>query len=290
MRERSGLPAQRSALASALANLVSNAAEHGAGPVDVRGSTRPRRPCAWRSATAPGGLRAAGGERGRGLAIADDAAREAGGSLAVDPGRRRVHGGAGAAAGRVPRVRSLGAPRPVVLGAPPPRAIVPSATGRGGGRDRASQPSPGAGPARPRARLRRPRGLAGPPAHERGRGPGGAAGAGAGGRRAACRPMRRWRPTRSPCARCRRATCRRTRSVLARPVRLAGRSWRCPRRRCSPRRCSARAPAAPAARRCVPASARSKSPRPAAVRSPPPRRARGWTCSCRGRAVEAAAR
>ncbi len=35
---RVGLPAQRSALASALANLVSNAAEHGAGPVDVRGS------------------------------------------------------------------------------------------------------------------------------------------------------------------------------------------------------------------------------------------------------------
>ncbi len=81
---RVGLPAQRSALASALANLVSNAAEHGTGPVDVRGS---RSPDAVRVEIRNGSRRAGSGAgrqgRGLGLGIAGDAAREAGGSLAV---------------------------------------------------------------------------------------------------------------------------------------------------------------------------------------------------------------
>jgi signal transduction histidine kinase len=79
---RVGLPEQRDAIASVLANLVANAAEHGAGAVRVQGTraskavrveitNRSRR----RSLAVP--------HRGRGLAIAQHAAREAGGALAV---------------------------------------------------------------------------------------------------------------------------------------------------------------------------------------------------------------
>lgn len=100
---RVGLPAQRGALASALGNLVANAAEHGEGPVEVRGS---RVPGAVRVEIRNGASRPAGvprdeardrdrspnrkrrrsQDRGQGLAIADEAAREAGATLAVERG------------------------------------------------------------------------------------------------------------------------------------------------------------------------------------------------------------
>jgi signal transduction histidine kinase len=76
-------------LAQVLGNLIANATEHGVGPVDVRASRhRGRLRVEIRNRDRPRALdevaeqRAAG--RGRGLAIAERAARELGGSLRVE--------------------------------------------------------------------------------------------------------------------------------------------------------------------------------------------------------------
>jgi two-component sensor histidine kinase len=86
---RSGDPQlEAGRLAQVLGNLIANAAEHGVGPVDVRASRdRGRVRVEIRNRDRPRELdevaerRAAG--RGRGLAIAERAARELGGRLAV---------------------------------------------------------------------------------------------------------------------------------------------------------------------------------------------------------------
>ncbi|HEY6779897.1 MAG TPA: hypothetical protein VI111_03035 [Thermoleophilaceae bacterium] len=87
---RVGLPAQRGALASALGNLVANAAEHGSGPVEVSGSRVPGAVrVEVRNADARRSQRLgaeSSDERGRGLTIADEAAREAGGTLSIERG------------------------------------------------------------------------------------------------------------------------------------------------------------------------------------------------------------
>ena len=76
------LSADRGRLAQALGNLLANAAEHGRGPAELR--TRPI-PLGVRVElrNERGPLRAAGPGRGRGLAIAEQATRELGGSLRV---------------------------------------------------------------------------------------------------------------------------------------------------------------------------------------------------------------
>lgn len=79
---RARVVADRGRLAQALANLVANAAEHGAGPLELRG----RRVNGGvrvevRNAAAPGSPKAPDRERGRGLDIAARAAASAGGRL-----------------------------------------------------------------------------------------------------------------------------------------------------------------------------------------------------------------
>jgi len=86
--------ADRGRLAQALGNLLANAAEHGSGPIEihaVRSGARAVRVQVSNGASRPGG-RAGGREpdRGRGLAIAERAVREAGGRLHVDRGRRET--------------------------------------------------------------------------------------------------------------------------------------------------------------------------------------------------------
>lgn len=68
---RAAVTADRGRLAQALGNLLANAAEHGEGPVRLRAERRGR------------SVRVEVRNRGRGLRIASDAAREAGGSLSV---------------------------------------------------------------------------------------------------------------------------------------------------------------------------------------------------------------
>jgi two-component system, OmpR family, sensor kinase len=74
----------RGALAKALGNLIANAAEHGAGEISVRGrTTRAGVRIEIRNANRPGNA-VAGSGRGRGLRIAERAARELGGRVLVD--------------------------------------------------------------------------------------------------------------------------------------------------------------------------------------------------------------
>jgi signal transduction histidine kinase len=74
----------RGALAKALGNLIANAAEHGVGEISVRGrTTRAGVRIEIRNANRPGSA-VAGPGRGRGLRIAERAARELGGRVLVD--------------------------------------------------------------------------------------------------------------------------------------------------------------------------------------------------------------
>jgi signal transduction histidine kinase len=77
-----GLPRDRAAFATALGNLVANAAEHGNGSVKLRGSRTPGGVrVEVRNETSP---QASGrGRRGRGLTIAAAAAKRAGGGMTV---------------------------------------------------------------------------------------------------------------------------------------------------------------------------------------------------------------
>lgn len=68
---RAAVLADRGRLAQALGNLMANAAEHGEGPVELSAERR------------GGAVRVEVRNRGRGLRIASDAARDAGGSLRV---------------------------------------------------------------------------------------------------------------------------------------------------------------------------------------------------------------
>ncbi len=75
------LPADGGAVASVLGNLVANAAEHGSGAVDVRGSRVPGATRVEVRNDVRSGQRR--DRRGRGLKIAVAAAERAGGQLAI---------------------------------------------------------------------------------------------------------------------------------------------------------------------------------------------------------------
>jgi signal transduction histidine kinase len=78
----------RGALAKALGNLIANAAEHGEGEIRVRGkTTRVGVRIEIRNANRPGGGALGDADRGRGLRIAERAARELGGRVLVDRGQ-----------------------------------------------------------------------------------------------------------------------------------------------------------------------------------------------------------
>jgi signal transduction histidine kinase len=90
-------PADRGRLAQAIGNVLANSAEHGAGELDVRARRVPggirlefrngnRRPGheAERVAQEPGAVGAGRADRGKGVAIASQAARDLGGRLLVD--------------------------------------------------------------------------------------------------------------------------------------------------------------------------------------------------------------
>jgi signal transduction histidine kinase len=76
------LSADRGRLAQALGNLLANAAEHGRGPAELRTQLMPFG-VRVEVRNERGPLRRGGPGRGRGLAIADQATRELGGSLRV---------------------------------------------------------------------------------------------------------------------------------------------------------------------------------------------------------------
>ena len=81
----------RARLAQALGNVLSNAAEHGTGDVDVEATRESDRlrievTNATRAARATTGH----GGRGRGLEIAADAAADSGGNLSAAVGKRRA--------------------------------------------------------------------------------------------------------------------------------------------------------------------------------------------------------
>jgi signal transduction histidine kinase len=99
----------RGALAKALGNLIANAAEHGEGEIRVRGrTTRAGVRIEIRNANRPAGPTRGDTDRGRGLRIAERAARELGGRVLVDRGQaetvavlelpRSLDGGEGLAA------------------------------------------------------------------------------------------------------------------------------------------------------------------------------------------------
>ena len=99
----------RGALAKALGNLIANAAEHGEGEIRVRGrTTRAGVRIEIRNANGPARAGATDADRGRGLRIAERAARELGGRVLVDRGEaetvavlelpRSMDGGEGLAA------------------------------------------------------------------------------------------------------------------------------------------------------------------------------------------------
>jgi signal transduction histidine kinase len=99
----------RGALAKALGNLIANAAEHGEGEIRVRGrTTRAGVRIEIRNANRPARAGASDAGRGRGLQIAERAARELGGRVLVDRGQaetvavlelpRSLDGGEGLAA------------------------------------------------------------------------------------------------------------------------------------------------------------------------------------------------
>jgi signal transduction histidine kinase len=78
----------RGALAKALGNLIANAAEHGEGEIRVRGrTTRAGVRIEIRNANRPAGAPAGDADRGRGLRIAQRAARDLGGRVLVDRGQ-----------------------------------------------------------------------------------------------------------------------------------------------------------------------------------------------------------
>lgn len=82
--------ADRGRLAQALGNLVSNAIEHGSGPVEVRGRSEAGRAvlevtdAGPRARSRPSTRRRARHERGRGLGIAARAVEEAGGQVSLE--------------------------------------------------------------------------------------------------------------------------------------------------------------------------------------------------------------
>jgi signal transduction histidine kinase len=84
--------ADRGRLAQALGNVISNAAEHGSGPIEIHALRRGAR--AVRVEVRDAGPRvgerhgASAPDRGRGLRIAERAVREAGGTLTLDCGTR----------------------------------------------------------------------------------------------------------------------------------------------------------------------------------------------------------
>jgi hypothetical protein len=78
----------RGALAKALGNLIANAAEHGEGEIRLRGrTTQAGVRIEIRNANRPPRPGAADYDRGRGLRIAERAARELGGRVLVDRGQ-----------------------------------------------------------------------------------------------------------------------------------------------------------------------------------------------------------
>jgi signal transduction histidine kinase len=80
----------RGDLARVLGNLMANAAEHGAGEIRVNGRTTPEAVRIEIRNANRVGARRAGPERGRGLGIAERAARELGGRILVEVGERET--------------------------------------------------------------------------------------------------------------------------------------------------------------------------------------------------------
>ena len=87
---RAAVRADRGRLAQALGNVVANAAEHGEGPVELRAERTGGVVRVEVLNRAAGERRRPGRGRGRGLRIASDAARDAGGSLRLTSRADRV--------------------------------------------------------------------------------------------------------------------------------------------------------------------------------------------------------